>query len=219
MDSLERHAARVAEVLSPGAGGDRFLEELGLASAREAQRLGSPLITLDIQFLVFLRRFSRFGFFRFGPISIDVQLIEDLVERTVPREAQAAAPPVGDDLVAFSRLLMQEVQRSGRRRVDELAYLLAFMRCKEGIPGRVFGELGVTPEAVERFAREQALPEQEKLYSPEEAAAYLGVHVQTVRAWIRSGRLRASRLAGQRALRIRASDLNSVLEPVEPGDV
>jgi excisionase family DNA binding protein len=99
-----------------------------------------------------------------------------------------------------------------------LAYLLAFMRCKEGSPGRVFGELGVSPEEVERFAREQTLTAPEKLYSPEEAAEYLGVHVQTVRGWIRTGRLRASRLAGQRALRIRASDLTSVLEPVGPGD-
>jgi excisionase family DNA binding protein len=54
----------------------------------------------------------------------------------------------------------------------------------------------------------------EKLYSPEEAAEYLNIHVQTVRAWIRSGRLRARRLAGQRALRITASDLQSVLEPI-----
>ena len=60
--------------------------------------------------------------------------------------------------------------------------------------------------------------EPERLYSPEEAAAYLGVHVQTVRAWIRSARLPARRLAGQRALRIRASDLEGVLEPLAPGD-
>lgn len=209
----------MAEELSPGAGSDRFLEELGLASAREAERLGSPAITLDIQFLVFLRRFSRFGFFRFGPLSVDVSLIEDLVERTVDRGASEGAPAVSDDLVAFSRQVAQETQKLGRKRIDELAYLLAFMRWRDGIPGRVFGELGVSPEAVERFARDQALPEQEKLYSPEEAAEYLGVHVQTVRGWIRSGRLRASRLTGQRALRIRAGDLNSVLEPVDPKDV
>lgn len=209
----------MAEELSPGAGSDRFLEELGLASAREAERLRSPAITLDIQFLVFLRRFSRFGFFRFGPLSVDVSLIEDLVERTVDRGASEGAPAVSDDLVAFSRQVAQETQKLGRKRIDELAYLLAFMRWRDGIPGRVFGELGVSPEAVERFARDQALPEQEKLYSPEEAAEYLGVHVQTVRGWIRSGRLRASRLTGQRALRIRAGDLNSVLEPVDPKDV
>ena len=59
----------------------------------------------------------------------------------------------------------------------------------------------------------------EKLYSPEEAADYLGVHVQTVRSWIRAGRLKAIRLTGQRALRIRASELDSVLEPVDPTEV
>jgi excisionase family DNA binding protein len=96
------------------------------------------------------------------------------------------------------------------------------MRWKDGIPGRVFGELGVTPEQVEGFVRDRAIQGPavpEKLYTPEEAADYLGVHIQTVRAWIRAGRLRASRLAGQRALRIRASDLNSVLEPVDPSEL
>ena len=78
---------------------------------------------------------------------------------------------------------------------------------------------GVSHDVRERFAAGRARPESaERLYSPEEAAEYLGVHVQTVRGWIRSGRLRASRLAGQRALRIRASDLLEVLEPIEPGD-
>jgi excisionase family DNA binding protein len=96
------------------------------------------------------------------------------------------------------------------------------MQYGEGLPGRVFGELGVTREQVEQYAKSVGQPRsavEEKLYSPEEAAEYLGVHVQTVRAWIRSGRLKASRLAGQRALRIAASDLQSVLEPVDPAEI
>jgi excisionase family DNA binding protein len=126
-----------------------------------------------------------------------------------------------DGFVRFSQMLIAEAQRSGRKRIDELAYLLTFMRWDEGIVGRVFGELGVSAEQVERYAAQRGAPttEPERLYSPEEAADYLGVHVQTVRTWIRSGRLRASRLAGQRALRIRASDLTSVLEPVDPSDI
>lgn len=220
VSTLQEQTAHWVETCSLGAENDQFLAKMGLESAQEALRLGSPVVTLDLQFLVFLRQFSRFGFFQFGPIAIDVRLIEDLVERTLPRGGLGEAAPMSDDLVAFSRLLMNEAQQNGRRRIDELAYLLAFMRTKEGIPGRVFGELGVSPEEVERFARERVLTPSapEKLYSPEEAADYLGVHVQTVRGWIRSGRLRASRLAGQRALRIRAGDLNSVLEPIEPGD-
>jgi excisionase family DNA binding protein len=115
--------------------------------------------------------------------------------------------------------LSEEVRRGNVRRIDELHFLLAFMRTKEGLPGRVFGELGVTPEQVEEFARSGGNEGMEKLYSPEEAAAYLNVHVQTVRTWIRSGRLRARRLAGQRALRITASDLQSLLEPIEGEDI
>jgi excisionase family DNA binding protein len=219
--SLEQQAAEWVEAVSPGQANDRFLEEFGLECAREAVRLGCPQLTVDLHFLVFLRRFARFGFFQFGPLSIDVRIVEELVDRGLPRGGKGEPAVLGDDLVRFSKLLTEEAARSGQRRIDELVYLVTFMRWREGVPGRVFGELGVTPENVMRFAREQRVqsPTPERLYSPEEAAEYLGVHVQTVRGWIRSGRLRASRLAGQRALRIRASDLDSVLEPVDPNEV
>ncbi len=175
---------------------------------------------IDVFFLAFLRRVERFGYFTLGPITIDVRLIEDIVERTtIPGETDP--PPVGDDLTRFSRVLMEEVHRSGRRRIDDLHVLLALMRFPEGLPARVFGELGVTPEEIEEYVKSggPASRTSERLYSPEEAAEYLGVHVQTVRGWIRSGRLKASRLAGQRALRIRATDLGSILEPVDPSEL
>jgi excisionase family DNA binding protein len=127
-----------------------------------------------------------------------------------------------DDYVRFSRLLMNEVQQSGRRRIDELHFLLAFMKTKEGLPARVFGELGITPAQVAERGQPapgSETPALEKLYSPEEVADYLGVHVQTVRGWIRSGRLPARRLAGQRALRVRACDLSGLLEPVNPDEI
>lgn len=200
---------------------DQFLAEMGSASHAEARRLGATVITVDIQLLVFLRRFSRFGYFQFGPVSIDVRVIEEIVERTTRVDSPEPLTVLGDDVVRFSKILIGEVQKSGRKRIDELHYLLAFMRWGEGLPARVFGELGVTAEQVERFAagRNQRTAAAETLYSPEEAADYLGVHVQTVRAWIRLGRLKASRLAGQRALRIRSTELLSVLEPVNPDDV
>ncbi len=194
--------------------------ELQADMGEVARRLRSDA-SLDILFLVFLLKYARFGFFTFGPITIDVRLVEDLVERTTVKGIKDL-PDYSDDYVEFSGVLMDEVRRSGRRRIDELHYLLAFMRCGQGIPARVFAELGVSTPAVEEWVRRTAEGDDaplEQLYSPEDAAEYLGVHVQTVRGWIRSGRLRASRLAGQRALRIRASDLLEVLEPVGPGDV
>lgn len=199
---------------------EAFLMGLLREISADADRLGIQA-SVDYWFYAFLRRFSRFGYFTFGPVTIDVRLIGEIAERTAER--RTSGPNVmGDDFVRFSRILVDETRRSGISRVDELHVLLAFMRYGEGLPGRVFGELGVTREQVEQYVRSAGQPQtpvEQKLYSPEEAAEYLGVHVQTVRAWIRSGRLKASRLAGQRALRIAASDLQSVLEPVDPADL
>ncbi len=194
-------------------------ESIWDAYRREGHRFGDA--SLDVLFLAYLRRLSRFGYFALGPITIDVRLIEDIVERTATGIPGLERPALPDNVARFIQVLTEELHRSGRTRVDDLHFLLAFMRCGEGLPARVFSELGVTPEQVEELVRTEASQPRsapERLYSPEEAAEYLGVHVQTIRAWIRSGRLKASRLAGQRALRIRAADLQSVLEPVEPGD-
>lgn len=194
-----------------------FIDQLSELTFEVTNELGiGPNGSIDVFFLGFLRMMSRFGVFSFGPITIFVPTIEDVVRRTA---TEAATP---ESLVRFSGLLREEQQRIGGGPINELHALLAFMKLNEGIPGRVFGELGVRPEQVEQYARSAgaaaAAAEPEKLYSPEEAADYLGIHVQTVRAWVRSGRLKASRLAGQRALRIKASDLLTVLEPVDGPD-
>lgn len=47
-----------------------------------------------------------------------------------------------------------------------------------------------------------------------EAAEYAGVTDRTIRRYIAEGKLPASRLAGQRLLRIRIADLEALFEPV-----
>lgn len=190
---------------------------------RLAERYSQPM-TLDLGFLAYLRALERFGFFMFGPVVIDVGIVEDAYART--RLATNSSLPVSEDYVRFSELLMREVRQSGRSAVDELHYLLAFMRVNEGLPSRIFGELGVTPEDVEDYVRELTTgktgliaPGGERLYSTEEVADYFGVHVQTVRGWIRSRRLPAAKLAGQKSIRVRERDLRRMLQPIEPGDV
>ncbi|HEX6030542.1 MAG TPA: helix-turn-helix domain-containing protein [Tepidiformaceae bacterium] len=200
---------------------DHFLAELQRELGRLTREMRSPEATLDLLFLAYLLKTSRFGYFSFGPVTIDVRLIEDLVTRTTIHSSDleaGAKAGYSDDCIRFLRVLTDEVERSGRRRIDEVHFLLAFMQVGEGIPGRVFAELGVSADEVRSF-----VPEREatagRLYSPEEAAEYLGVHVKTVRNWIRAGRLPAGRLAGQRVLRIKSSDLNRLLEPVSPEDL
>jgi excisionase family DNA binding protein len=182
---------------------------------------GISVANIDVYFLAYLLETSRFGYFTYGPITIDVRTVEDIVERTAPR-GRGGHVRNDESQQRFFGQLARELKRSGRKRIDELHVLLAFMRLNEGLPGRVFAELGVTPEEVERYRHPpragEPMPQAERLYSPEEAADYLGVHVQTVRSWVRSGRLPASRLTGKRALRIRESDLQSVLEPVDPSE-
>lgn len=55
-------------------------------------------------------------------------------------------------------------------------------------------------------------------FSPDEAAEFLGVHTQTIRGYIRMGKLPALRLAGERVLRIQRDDLLALLEPYKPED-
>jgi excisionase family DNA binding protein len=200
----------------PAAIGDAsFLERLSWAGLEITNELGiGPTGCADVFFVAFLRMMSRFGVFSFGPVTIYVPVIEDVLRRTATTDIDPST------YVRFSNVMLEEQKRLGGP-VNELHALLAFMRVNEGLAGRVFGELGVRPEQVEEYARSAGASgavAPQKLYSPEEAAEYLGVHVQTVRAWIRSGRLKASRLAGQRALRIKAADLMTVLEPVDASD-
>lgn len=188
-----------------------------------AADLGIHPLSLDATFVSYLRLAGRFGVFHYGPITLDLATVEDAVARAGPRPDQPVVDEQHATRSAFWNTVAEEQRLTGRRGIDELHILLALMRVRIGVVGRIFGELGVTVDDVRAYAGGQQAnpprddPPLERLFTPEEAADYLGVHVQTVRTWIRTGRLPASRLAGQRALRIRTSDLSHVLEPVQPG--
>lgn len=69
------------------------------------------------------------------------------------------------------------------------------------------------PPGAGQSAEPPAAPDNEAaLLSPEEGARLLGLHIQTVRGYIRSGRLPAFRIAGERAIRIRRDDLIALLQ-------
>lgn len=54
--------------------------------------------------------------------------------------------------------------------------------------------------------------------TPEEAAAYLGVSKQTVRAWCRAGKLRGAKL-GHHTVRISTSSIEQMLERAKDNEV
>ncbi len=57
-----------------------------------------------------------------------------------------------------------------------------------------------------------------ELFTVDQAAEFLGLHHQTLRGYIKGGKLPAYRLAGEKVLRIKRDDLMALLEPVAVGD-
>jgi excisionase family DNA binding protein len=176
-----------------------FLQRFVAGGQAVASELGLDHRSVDVKFLGFLRETSRFGVFTLGPLIIHLARVQELMERTTSKEGEGLT---AEEEAAF----------------DEFYALMAQEQARRG--GTALTEIGVAPERVEDYVAGGggSSPDLEALYSPEEAAEYVGVHVETVRSWIRSGRLRAHRPAGQRALRIRASDLTQVLEPLDGPD-
>lgn len=195
-----------------------ILQRVVASGQAVATELGLDHRSIDVKLLSFLRDRSRFGIFTLGPLTIRLAHVQEVIERTTSREGDGLTDDEEAAFDEFFPLLAKEQAKHDGTPVTELDLLLTFMRMRHGVAARVFGELGVSPERIEQFVRSgsDGPADLEALYSPEDAAEYLGVHVETVRSWIRSGRLRAHRLAGQRALRIRASDLTRVLEPLDP---
>ena len=93
------------------------LTELAIAYGTDA--------SLDIAFVVFLRRMSRFGYFTYGPISIDVRLVEGVdLDAIHARYGIDAWTRYGDDLQRFvdAGLLVHDL---GRLRLTRRGMLLA----------------------------------------------------------------------------------------------
>ena len=200
---------------------------IGLAKSRGLEEVGADELLLGC-----LRAVSRFGVVQLG-VQFDAQfgaLILDLEELGLD---WLQDPKSITGKVAYSQAVVDLFDRAarvaqadggGQVRVDHL--LAAFAPEESGLMGELKRRHGITSAtwraAVARLeparleqTREAGKPAGAPDYlTPEEAAEALGVHVQTVRGYVRSGKLAALRLAGERAIRIRRSDLETVLEPV-----
>ena len=184
---------------------------------------------------------SRFGIVRFGPWSFDLEKFwidwmrgdwltggkTDGGKTDGPKVAYSEQAVTIFDSAARIALL----DRSAEIGLEHI--LVAFAEEESGLMGELkrnfkinsaawraaAAELprdsGAIAEAEAVRAPRAAAPSRDYL-TPEEAAEALGIHVQTLRAYVRSGKLPALRLAGERSLRIRREDLDKVLEPLFP---
>jgi excisionase family DNA binding protein len=193
-----------------------------------AKRGRSREVTPDHLLLGCLRAVSRFGVAKIGPWNIDLETLGvDWV-----RDPDGPAPQVAysqDAVEVFDRAAL--IAKSSGDDVMNVSHMLAaFAAEKCGLMAELKRSYGIAGSAwraavgqllsvgAEKARPQSAAPARKKAreyLSPEEAAEELGIHVQTMRAYVRSGRVPAFRLAGERAIRILRADLKKVLEPLE----
>lgn len=204
-----------------------LLRATRLALAR-AKRRASGEVSPDDLLAGLLHAAARFGIVILGPLTID---LEELDEAPL-EEADASGPKVAySDRAAeiFDRAAAL-ARRDGGTGVEPIHMLAAYAPEDRGLMGRLKRTYGFDASdwraALVRW-RDGGPPRDDgaaggspgrvrELLSPDEAADLLGVHTQTVRNYIRSGKLPAHRIAGERAIRIRRRDLLDLLEPYEP---
>jgi len=189
-----------------------------------AKQQGAEEVAPDHILLGCLRAISRFGIATLGPWNLDLESLGvDWVRQPEgPRPKVAYAQAAVDLLDRAARI----ARSSGGNGVGIQHLLAAFAGEEAGLMGQLKRTFGMT-SATWRAAVAQLAPAEpngaaepveakpaREFLTPEEAAEAVGVHVQTMRGYIRSGRLPAFRLAGERALRIRRADLEKVLDPL-----
>jgi excisionase family DNA binding protein len=189
-----------------------------------ARKRGLLQIRPDELLLGCLRIISEFGIARIGDLTVDLEELG--VDWLSPIDVTKAEVAYSKEALAVLDQAARIGQASDSAAVRVADLLAAFSIRPCGVMAELKERQGLTAvrwrTAVAPFASGSATtigstaPAASNYLTPEQAADVLHVHVQTIRDYIRSGRLRAFRLAGERAIRIGRADLESLLEPLIP---
>lgn len=209
------------------------VERAARRAIARAKARGDVEVTPDDLLVGALSEVSRFGVAWIGRWAVDVRALgesarsESENRTTAPAYAPAtvelfdrAAALAREDgagsmglvhlLAAFTNVecgLMETLRRE--HGFSDVAWRAELARGVVGSPPRVAG-----PDGNGAGGRAGRNPDGPDILSVETAAEYLGVHSQTVRNYIRSGKLPAYRLAGERYIRVLRKDLLALLERV-----
>jgi excisionase family DNA binding protein len=207
---------------------------------KRAKRRKRSKVTGDDLLMGLFQAIARFDIVEIGPLTIDLdelgeapgQLSEDETDKT-PKQKVA----YGSDAVAVFERAAQIARKDNSSKVGLIHLLVAFAYEDNGLMAHLKEKYGFSsaewrsalskwqPVSLEKgqagsgvgATRKYPMEFNKKqFFSPDEAAEFLGVHTQTIRGYIRTGKLPALRLAGERALRIQRDDLLALLEPYKP---
>jgi excisionase family DNA binding protein len=206
----------------------------GAAHALERARArGAHSIEPDDLLVGLLLAVARFGIVDLGAVAIDLESLG--LQFDLPTPDLSVKPRYSDASVRVFERAAEVARSDGASAVAPIHLLVAlgdpeiatFARMAErhaidsGAWRRILA--AISPPRGESPNRDSAArsgaPQPstlEKLLSPDEAATVLGVHIQTLRGYIRTGKLPAFRVAGERALRVRRTDLEALLQHLDP---
>ena len=195
----------------------------------QAKKKKASDVSADHLLLGCLRTISQFGIAQLGPWSFDLEELG--IDWLAIGEAKAYRVAYAQEVVDLLDLAAKIASANGSDSVSVVDVLAAFAGREDGLFGKLKGRHSITSAQWRTALAALALRTEEQVtvsavvssgpaagrdyLTPEEVAEMLAIHVQTVRAHVRSGKLPALRLAGERAIRIRRSDVEKVFEPAE----
>ena len=187
-----------------------------------AKNRTDPEVTPDDLLLGALQAVSKLGVASFGPITVDLSTHPAVPNLNGGRDVRPRYASAAVDVFEQASAIARTDTESRVR----LVHILAALGVSDGgLIGELrdrydFDDADWRAALVEWDSRREppagAGPAKGALLSVDEAAEALGVHQQTIRGYIRTGKLAAFRIAGERAIRVYASDLYGLLEPLEP---
>ena len=207
---------------------------------KRAKRRKSPEVTRDDLLIGLLQTVARFDIVQIGEITIDLEELGEVQSEHSGDDAGRS----DKKKVAYSPRASTVFDRAARIAKGDnsskigIVHLLvafanednmAFARLKEkyGISGVKWRSAlsnwqpasSAKTETGSKVGVETRSPmeiNEKEFFTPDEAAVFLGLHPQTIRGYIRTGKLAALRLAGERVLRIERKNLLALLEPYKP---
>lgn len=201
---------------------DALKTAIALAKAR-----GSATVEPDDLLLGALTALSRFAIAQIGALRLD--LVPFGVSWKQAPTPSSGRPSYSDETVAILDAASAIAGADGAPKVALPHLLACFADVETGLMGQLRQGYGFDSAAwrsalaglpVNEDPPPAAFqPSGRPYYTPEEAAAYLGLHIQTIRGYIKSAKLPALRIAGERALRLRREDLDALLEPLPAQEI
>jgi excisionase family DNA binding protein len=217
------------------------LVSIAIRSAiKRAKRRKNAEVSRDDLLIGLLQAVARFDIVQIGEITIALEELEE----PHPEVSEDDAGRADKQKVAYSPKASAVFDRAARiakrdnsSKIGIVHLLVAFANEDNTVFARLKEKYGVSgvkwrsalsrwqPESPAKIATSSKVGSETKspkelnekmFFTPDEAAVFLDVHPQTIRGYIRTGKLAALRLAGERALRIQRNDLLALLEPYKP---